>query len=148
MIVKNTPHEVVEFVMYQVFKDLNKKVVVLEKTYWPGVVLLITDIYKTDCLLNSQQIEVNLDIVDKDGMIPYWTKAKRALYGDERNQHFKKIKSFIQITVKGNDAKIGFLYGKYRTTEEIGSFNIIKKLFIYLNIAYVKKRSFMSIILY
>ena len=59
MIVKNTPHEVVEFVMYQVFKDLNKKVVI-EKTYWPGVVLLITDIYKTDCLLNSQQIEVNL----------------------------------------------------------------------------------------
>ena len=42
--------------------------------------------------------------------------------------------------MNGIDAKFGFLYGKYRTTEEIGSFNIIKKLFIYLNIAYVKKK--------
>lgn len=140
MIVKNTPHEVVEFVMYQVFKDLNKKVVVLEKTYWPGVMLLITDIYKTDCLLNSQQIDVNLDIVDKNGMIPYWTKAKRTLFGDERNEHFKRFKSFIRLTLNGISAKFGFLYGKYRTTEEIGSFNIIKKLFIFLNIAYVKKK--------
>ena len=140
MIVKNTPHEVVEFVLYQVFKDLNKKVVVLEKTYWPGVVLLITDIFSTECLINSQQIDVNLDIVDKNGMIPYWTKAKRDLYGDERNQHFKKIRSFIRLTLNGIDAKCGFLYGKYRTTEEVSSFNIIKKLYIFLNIVYVKKR--------
>ena len=48
----------------------------------------------------------------------------------QRNQHFKKIKSFIRLTLNGIDLKFGFLYGKYRPTEEIGSFNIIKKLFI------------------
>jgi len=140
MIVKNTPHEVVEYVMYEAFKNANKKVVVLEKTYWQGLMLLITDIFKTTCLINNKTIDVNLDIVNKDGMIPYWTKAKRQLYGDERNKIFNKLRSFVKLTMQGIDAKSGFLYGQYKTRDEISAFNILQKLYLFVKIATVKKK--------
>jgi hypothetical protein len=140
MVVKNTPHEVVEYVMYEVFRNANKKVVVLEKTYWQGVMLLITDIFKTTCLINRKDLNLDLNIANKNGMIPYWTKAKRSLYGDERNQLFNKLRSFIRLTKKGIDDKSGFLYGQYKTRDEINAFNIFQKLYLFVKIVMVKKK--------